>query len=318
MNRGQYMSPIALAVLMLAGCGGDSGGSGSEPVVAQPAPTPMPVPTATPTPTYATAFDFTRDRSFQPIGAQITTTASVTGSGNTYSEIDATLLDVVNAASFTYVANTQTSIISTGNVAGLTYPGAQIGLRGDDRFVYNAPDGTLSVAQPGPQLGGFPAALRYTVVVSQSDQPRNADGTRAILDRRLVTGTGTIAADVPRSGTATYRILLGASALSSTTSGGYVAQDATLTINYATGAVAGTITALNSISNGTQPALVLTFTGQLGATHNRLAGSLTAADGGTGQFIGELYGPQAVEVGLAFVATSGNERIVGALAGARR
>lgn len=316
MDRGQYTLPIALAVLMLAGCGGDSGGSGLEPVVAQPAPTP--VPTATPTPTYATAFDFTRDRSFQPIGAQITATARVTGSGNTYSEIDATLLDVVNAASFTYVANTQTSIISTGNVAGLTYPGTQIGLRGDDRFVYNAPDGTLSVAQPGPQLGGFPAALRYTVVVSQSDQPRNADGTRANLDRRLVTGAGTIAADVPRSGNATYRILLGASALSSTSSGGYVAQDATLTINYATGAVAGTITAPNSVSNGTQPALVLTFTGQLGATNNRLAGSLTAADGGTGQFIGELYGPQGVEVGLAFVATRSNERIVGALAGARR
>jgi hypothetical protein len=71
-----------------------------------------------------------------------------------------------------------------------------------------------------------------------------------------------------------------------------VARNASLTINCLIGVVAGTIIALNSVSNGVQPALVVTFTGQLGATNNRLAGSLTTADGGTGQFVGELYALQ--------------------------
>lgn len=304
----------------LASCGG-GGGSSSVPVIAGTAPTPTPTPsasaTATPSPTasYDTAFDFTRDRSISLNGAELTAISSSNSGTTTYTSIMNQVYTPAANPLLGYVAASQQASVTLFNLQGQSYSQAQISLRESDRLVYTAPSGFLSIAQPGPKLGSFPEALRYTILVVQSEQLPDVQGNFHSTERRFVGGSSTQSSDVPRTGAGTYRALLTTAALTPLKADGYTAQNATFTIDYATGAVRGSITA-TSIS--TSATLNLTITGQLSASSNRLNGSLTSSDGGTGTFTGELFGSQGIEAGFAFSLARGTEQIVGTVAGIRR
>lgn len=306
------------AILILAGCGGGSGGSAGVPVVA--APTPAPTPTATPTPTvtYDQAFDLARDRSFALTGAQLTAVATSASVGFTFGSIGARLLTGVENPFFAYDGASQQASITLNNGAPQVFPAAQISLRDTDRLVYTTPTGFLSYSQPGPAIGGFAAPLKYTIQIVQSDDVRNASGGLDTLDRRLVGGSSTVAADVPRTGSATYRVLLASISRTAAGTNGYLAQNADLTIDFATRNVRGTISTTSTVSSLPSATIVMTVDGQLSATSNRLTGSLTTSTGGTGMFSGELYGPQAAELGIAFAVSKTDEPLVGTIVGTRR
>ncbi|MBB3692058.1 transferrin-binding protein-like solute binding protein [Sphingomonas sp. BK580] len=283
-----------------------------------PTPSPSPTPTATPTPaaTYDLAFDFSRDRSFQPNGAQLTAIGTQTNAGNTYASISAKLYEPSDVPFFTFASSTKQAGVSVGNLAGQTYPGSQITLQQSDRTTYQSPTGFLAIGQLGPQLGGLPAHLRYSFVLNQYESSFRPSGGFDVLERRMVAGASTAASDVPRSGTATFQAVLLAEGVSATGEDGYAASHATLSLDFVTRTITGTITATST--SGSASSIVLTVTGQLSATGNRLAGSVTTADGGTGTFNGELYGPQGAEIGLAFALARNSQQVIGTFGGSLR
>lgn len=285
-----------------------------------PSPTPSPSPTPTPTPgvAYETAFDLSRDRGFPLNIAELSAVATAGNAGFSYSAIASRIINPGDAPALAYASASQEASISFSTGGPRRYPGSEISLRSSDRLVYTASDGFLSIGQPGPALGGFPAALRYTLVAVQNISTSNADFTTTNIARRAVAGSSTLSADVPRSGSASYRVLFAAAAQSAAATNSYVAQDATLTIDFATRTVQGTISAASATSNDPARALTFTISGQLSATSNRISGSMTRADGGTGVISGELFGPAGVELGLALASQGNGEQIAGTIAGARR
>lgn len=316
-----------ISMLLVTACGGGSGDS--APVTSipggTPTPVPTPFPTATPTPApplaYDTAFDLGRDRNISLYGSELTaigTDGSPSSTGFSYSSIAAALIDSVRNPTFGYNATSQQSNLTLSNLAPQIFDPAQISLRDVDRLVYTTPTGFFTFAQPGPGIGSIPAALKYTVLITQSDQSRNAVGNLEIRERRFVGGSRTVAADVPRTGSATYRVLLTSYAEAPGCSNGFVAQGAELSIDYATGAIRGTITANSTVSNVPVVTITVPFTGQVSTSSGRLNGSLSEADGGTGQFAGELLGPQGLELGAALVLSRGDQRIAGMIVGIRR
>jgi hypothetical protein len=270
---------------------------------------------------YDTAFDLGRDRNISLYGSELTAIGTDGGAGSTgfsYSSIGAALIDTFRSPTFGYNATSQQSSLTLSNLAPQTFGSTQISLRDVDRLVYITPTGFFTFAQPGPGIGTFPAALRYTVLVTQSDQSRNAAGNLDIRERRFVGGTTTVAADVPRTGSATYRILLTSYAQAPGGSNGFVAQGSELTVDHATGAIRGTVTANSIVANAPAVTIAVSFTGQVSTSSGRLNGSLSTADGGTGQFVGELFGPQGVELGAAFALSRGDQRIAGTIVGIQR
>jgi hypothetical protein len=238
--------------------------------------------------------------------------------GFTYGSITSDLINPAQVPALTYVFASQDANILFGNRAPRNYQQSQISLRGSDRVIYNAPDGFLGLSQPGPSNGGFVSGLRYVLLAVQNVTSRDAVGNLDIIERRSVAGTSTIASDVPRTGVASYRILLTSASFTSTGQNGFVAQDATLTLDYAAGTFRGTITAASTVSNVPARTITFTISGQLNGTSNRIVGSITSADGSAGQFAGELYGPAGIELGVAFSFQNGAEKVAGTIVGVKR
>ena len=317
-----------LAVFLLASCGGGGGGSdgGSVGVVPGPTGTPSPTPSTSPSPTpsatptfaYDIAFDFTRDRLIPLIGAQIITVATDSGGRLLYNPIAASLIEATAVGTLRYEGASQQASIGLFNAAPQSYPGSQITLRQADRLTYEAPSGFLSIGQPGPSLGSLPAPLRYTVVAVQTVATREPSGQTNIIERRLVGGASTVAADVPRSGTAPYRVLAAAVSYAPNSLNGFVAQNVDLSVDYATRDVRGTITLASTVTSLPATTVTLTIAGQISDTSNRIAGSVTSSDGGTGRLTGELYGPQGGELGIGFTLLRSGDQLAGTIVGARR
>jgi len=310
---------------MLASCGG-GGASGGNAVSVVPGPTPTSTPastppptsTTTPSPAYDMAYDLVRDRSFALNTAELSATGTSGQTGFIYSSIASALINPAQALTLNYVAATQDASVVRGTGAPRVYPQSQISLRGTDRVIYIAPDGSLSLSQPGPSNGGLSPGLRYVLVAVQNVTTRKADFSFDTIERRSIAGTSTVAADVPRTGTASYRVLLTSASYTATEYNGFVAQDATLTIDYAASTIRGTIVANSTSSSQPARSITIGISGQLSSTNNRLVGSVTSEDGGTGQFSGELYGTSGVELGLAFSVQRSGEQIAGTVVGVRR
>lgn len=287
-----------------------------------PSPTASPAPTPSPTPTpdtvYETAFDLSRDRGFPLNMAELTAVATSRVAGFSYTGISSRIVNPGDAPALAYVSATQEASVSFSTGGPRRYAGSEISLRASDRLVYTTSDGFLSIGQPGPDLGGFPAALRYTLLTVQSISIDNADFTRTSIERRAVAGTSTRAADVPRSGSASYRVLFAAIAQTALATSSYVAQDATLTIDFVTRTVQGTIIAASARSTPPASAVTLTIAGQLSATSNRISGSVTGSDGSTGSISGELFGPAGIELGLALASEGNGEQVAGTISGVKR
>ncbi len=264
------------------------------------------------------AFDLSRDRSFALNTAQLTAAATSGGSGFTYGGITSTLVNPAQTPTLNYTFASQESAVVFSNGAPKRYLASEISLRDTDRLVYQATDGLLTIGQPGPLLGGFPSGLRYVVLALQNVTTRNSDGSLDIVERRSTAGASTVASDVPRSGAATFRVLLTSMAYAPSAVNGFTAQDATLAIDYATRSVTGMITAASTVSNSPSRSITFTVAGQVSGSSNRISGSLSSSGGGTGLIAGDLYGPAGVELGLAFTFEANGEQIIGTIVGAKR
>lgn len=306
--------------LALAACGG---GGSSSPIAVVPGPTPTPTPspiaTPTPSPSYDMAFDLSRDRSFEAIGAELRSFSTTSPATN--SVIETTLQEDVAGVLITYTATTKQAKLSIGRGAEDVYDGSNITLNEDDRLVYVRPDGFFNFAQPGPRIGSFPTRLNYVALVRQSKATGATRDTVLGFDRierSYVIGSATVPSDVPVTGTASYEALLSAYGETPDAANGYTQQNAALSMDFDGRTLNGTITAASTVSNAPSSTLTFVLNGQVNATTGRVVGSITSPDGATGTFSGRLYGPKGVELGLAFTVSRGSERVIGTLVARRR
>lgn len=315
---------ITTCGLMLGSCGGGGGGQSTVPVVSAPLPTPTPSPTPTPTTTpapttsYATAFDLSQDRFFNLTGAEATAVIDTRGTGNRYTNITSVLQNSLIGPTLAYTAGSRQSVLTQANGTNETFDQSQITLQSNDRLVYQPPSGFFTFFQPGPTLGNLPVALRYVVGLVQSRQVRNAAGDLDAVERRYVGGAATAAGDVPVSGVSRYTVLLSSSSTAPTSANSFNRENGEVAIDYAAKTLTATIAATSTSSFEPTVTISLTFSGQLASAGSRINGTVTSADGGTGTFSGNLFGPAGGEVGLAFRLVRGEQHIVGTVVGFRR
>jgi hypothetical protein len=258
-----------------------------------------------------------QDRSIPLIGAELIAQIDTSTNSNSYGAIAAALQDAVVNPYLNYVATSRQLALARFNSTADIYHGSEMSLQGADRIVYQNSIGFASWAQPGPNLGPLPSSLRYTVIVVQNQQPRNAAGRLDSVERRYVGGAATVSGDVPTSGSGSYTVVLTGASARPTGGDGLIAQNAQLTVDFAARTVTGTVIALSSSSPSAGERISLLFQGQL-AADGRISGGLTSADGATGRFTGQLYGPAGGELGLAFALQRDTLQGVGTVAGLRR
>lgn len=325
----RYGRAIAVAMLLpLGSCGGDGArGVAVVPGGATPAPTPAPAPTPTPTPTpaasYDQAYNLAQDRTFALIGAELTAVGDFSPgtSGYTFRSIAATLQDALVSPTLAYLAANQQAALNLNNsTPALMFDRSEVNGQPTATILsYITPTGFLAYFAPTPTVGGAPVALRYTIGVVQNDQIRNAANGLDVVERRYVSGTPTLPQDVPGSGNAAYTVLLTSYVQTGSGANTFNGDGATLSIDYATGAVTGTITATSTASGQPVTNISLTFAGRLGSgSSGRFSGTVTGNNAVAGNFAGRLFGPGGKEVGLSFALTRGEDRIVGSAFGLAR
>lgn len=285
------VSALALG-LALAGCGGGGGGGGG--VVSTPT-----------SPTYTAIADMTGNRTFQIAGVQYNTSPSgftngavfLPGSGMTVSyteSSDSYQVSLPGGQSYTFTP------------ANLVNPQPQA-----NTIQYRKASGTVveQLTLIAPTNGSVP--LRYTVLGTflRGDSSANPPNTVWVG----AGGSPTIASDMPRTGTANYTVAVGGSAASG--GSGYNLSGnstATFSANFGAGTVAlGLTLAGTPLAPGGGSAVTNfgTFSGNgnIAANSPAFSGVLagTAPGGGSvnGNYAGSFFGPQAAEVGFAYVLT---------------
>ena len=277
-NRQLYAALAAMA--LLASCGGEDG-TGQDPVVVAPtpvptpSPTPSPSPTPTPTPTltpatYETAFNFTRDREF--VGIQ---SASIRGR-----------LDVANGTvsssdsnKVTYNAGTRTLVID--GVKGIrtngTFPvSSAYSLMGTALSYSDYPFYLEQVVKPN--------GIEYLVYSHLQEQASAMN-----YSQFAVFGSPTLAPELASLTSKSYSVR--------TTPNTQADASTLIVVDPVTGVVSGKFQYSSSYISAP---LLLTITGTVSKSTGNVTGTLTTADGGyTGTFVGRLYGPSAVELGIA-------------------
>ncbi|WP_404338190.1 transferrin-binding protein-like solute binding protein [Sphingomonas sp. MMS12-HWE2-04] len=304
----------ATAVLSLAACGGGGGGSTAPSTPIAATPTPSPPASATPTPTpvdpasYDIAFDLTRDREFALFGAEISSVFN----GSTYESVDVKLLDLGALAYARYVAATQATTISIFNVASDTYtsPAAQ----SSNAISYGTPERSLALFKPGPSMGGLRAELTYTIGATQHVNTALGAGETRIMDRRFVSGTATVATDIPASGSAAYATIASEYGLTAGSRDSYtaLAQSGGFNVDFASRSVtASIVSAQSQIIGAPVSTITLNFSGDFVGQTSQIAGTLTTSDGGSGRWAGRVYGPSGRELAVAFTYVRGAKKVIG-------
>lgn len=288
MTNGTYRALSALALgLALAGCGG--GGSGGS-VGSTPPPPPA---------SYVKIADMTGDRTYQTAGLTYTSDAAgfSNGSGNAFGS---GVTISYNAAADAY------TVTAPGGSPSQTFGPADFQPQNPATSVrYVKADGTTTetlTLSPSPQLS-------YALFGSWVQ----VTGPTATV-RLAVGGSPTLAADVPKTGSATFTIPgFGGSAnangavysLAGNTTG-------TFSANFGAGTVATTIN-LGGTQGGGSPVTNLgsfTGTGTITSGGPGFAGTLTGASA-NGIFNGAFFGPQAAEMAYSFYLNGANFSAVG-------
>jgi len=206
-------------------------------------------------------------------------------------------------------------------------------------------DGTTITLADGSKVGAAIGTLNYTLLGAWTYTPA---GSGAVYIGATSTGSGTAPANVPTSGTATYAGsgahggALGAYFVPSGTGAitiGSLVGDASVTANFATGAVSGSLTNMTATpasggastpwNNVALTGTISRFTSTVAfngatSTSGAPAGAGTAgfSSTATGIVSGGFFGPNADEVGATWSltepnATGGGKTAFGAFAGAR-
>ncbi|MBA2587800.1 MAG: transferrin-binding protein-like solute binding protein [Alphaproteobacteria bacterium] len=185
-------------------------------------------------------------------------------------------------------------------------------------------DGTTVTLGDGGKVAASVATLVYTLLGAWSFSP--AGGGTAYLGT-TVTGQGTPYANVPTTGSATYVGNGGATggvqgvyfipSGTGVVAAGTLAGSATVTTNFATSTVSGSMTNMVSTPNGSNtstpwnsismtgsinraPSVPAVSFGDTTATSSAGVGSAAFSSAATGNFAGGFYGPNAEEIGVSW------------------
>lgn len=308
---------VLALVLLMAGCGGGSDAPNAPPVSVTPpppAPTPPPTSTAAPSANYASAFDFSTNRSFESPLAEVRTYERYEASSPTfyvYEKSEAVLNLDPRAARFDYLVQPQTLTATIG--AETTF--------------FNQPS-TLSgspgvILTYGQNVDGEVQSFHY---VRPREDYRYVSGNRMLLsrsshlsgpvirwdtERYFLLGTPTLVTDVPTSGAFGYSARLSSSPAAYRGLGGFDATS-TLTFDAATSRLTGTMLAapVSWVTGTTPTKATLIFSGN--ETDGVMKGTISSPDSGySGEFVGRLYGPAGAEMGIIFTLVADNWNVAG-------
>ncbi len=312
-NFAAQASLLALG-LMLAGCG-DGGG-----VANTPAPPPAP--------TYTKIVDMTGNRTFQTAGVSYNTrpTAFSNGASNTHG----------SGVTVAYTANSDSYTVTAPGGATQTFGPAELqtpGIPTPDSLQYVKVNGTtrdhLTLIVPST-TGGVP--LSYTVVGGWgTTDTSNNTGTFRIA----VGGAPTVASDMPKSGSASYTVGVGGTAVVAFVGLGSGAvynltgnSSGTFSANFASGAITTQLNLIGAPLFLTSPFQPTTSnfgtyagSGSLTSGGPGFSGTLSGTFNGApspGIFAGLFLGPQAVEVGFGYMLSGTGFSAAGAVVGIKQ
>lgn len=288
-----FGAAAALGVMMLVSCGGGGDGSPSAGPIATPAPPPPP-----PSPAYASARDFTNDRSGQGFASRIERFRPYGSPTPNWQDVAIETIDTLGTVFFTYRANPKSYIASFGaeqRTFSQITPYDQTNLIGDQDYRESDPlplHRFFRLVERNP--GNSNDRLAYVGFVGWStfEAPfllNGVQGEREVTRGHLY-GQSTVSTDLPTSGRSTYD--LGRFDFA-------VAEDVEFTIDWSTGVITGRgrLACPNGQNcSGNDPGEV-TFSGTFDGS-NRFRGTIAGSAGYTGKFAGSFYGPRAAEVGL--------------------
>lgn len=315
---------VVLLSITVVACGGGGGsappptGGGTPP----PAPVTPPPPPPPPPPTYELATDFSADRQYPGWGVEVVSeykapppgSAAGTAGTRTY---QVTFRPETLGAGFTYTAATKTYVvrwIDFSKSYGPTVDGLNVGRQpfsALDDFVRTHP-WTDNASQDYARYFG-------TITWGRFEGSNNAAQDSVVRSYYSVFGTKTLASDVPRTGVYNYTFfpVLTQFAPPKMVDGSdlyRVVQDSwSAKIDWPTRTLTGTLRLdpVPSAPAGTQP-LAIAMTGTVEADRTSVVGKF-AATGVTGEFTGNLFGPQGRELGFVYrITINGSEAFVGA------
>ena len=313
--RGVAILPL-IASLAACGGGGESGG-GSPPVIVTPLPTPTPTPTPTPSFQYGDPFAFDRELFFEsPLSEVRYEEVYDDNSPRFYSFVSAVgRIDASPGAAALTWRPEKSGAVRVDTVTTSYNPDTLASQTADGfRFIHTTADEQQTYSW------GRATQLQNVAVVSQEKRQSGFfdSGPRRAIEttQYFLAGHRTQQEDLPISGTSSYQgvsastrsdpIILGQD------SRWYLAGPQMLSVDLTAGRVTGTWTANNGLR--------FELDGVLQRDKNpRFNGTIMAVDGTfSGRFIGNLYGPQAKEVGILFLLQSDNFATHGFFVGARR
>ncbi len=279
---------------------------GGVPVGAPPAPPPPPppLPPAPPPPAPAgSTFPLQAAQSFDTISA----TMRYNGRDGTYTFNDTP----VGVTHITVTPDFEKGTYSISNdIAADSFDVAQLPVQPDPSKAYigfatplvaNTPYRSLYVLNNlAPDVGTNAPTLQYHYLSFGEWQRHDERDNNSHSVTSFIYGTPTSFAEMPKTGAATYSLLVRASS-----TGGYLSYvgDGALTANFASGQLSTRIDVYGSSIGGLYDFLYarMNGTGTIASNSAAFGGQLAASNNSfVGTFQGAFYGPDAPEVGLTF------------------
>lgn len=275
---------LLLACTGLAACGGGGGGGGGSaglaPVAAPPAPA-----AAT---TNSTLTNLVASQAFPTVGGSINTVANSNGTFSQTSLVTASA-DIVGVS---YNASNQSYTI-TSNIGSQAFAASDRNAASSNNLITTYTKRTGNVQDDLILANGPAAGFTYS---NFGSWVRTTDNTTsvAVHNSYAVYGIPTAAADMPRTGSATYATAGGATQVAGNTLRA-LSGTGSLTANFGTGNIQ---TSLALGGFGT-----LSGSATINSNNATFSGGMGGA-GYSGALAGRFFGPAAAEVGATFTMTS--------------
>lgn len=293
------------AMALLSACGGDDSGAPAPGASASPTPTPTSagIPPRTQTTTYAPGFTPTQDRSLE--GFQLTVTNTQTGatlpgggpvidSSVSLSERGPRSSDGERfTGSVTFTASTTRAFYVDGSNNSSPFVGeaaAFVSREGAVEWTANSlalPSGSSRLIWSRANMFNSVTPQFYSFFLLENQ------ATSGVRRSMFFGGSITDANDLPPSGVENQRARLVLQSDEPGDGSYQLAGEGDLRIDYATGAVSGTI-ALQPTQGSRAQALSLTIAGAIDRTNRWVRADLTGD--GTGRFAGAFFGPYGAEI----------------------
>lgn len=330
------LSALIVAIASSCGGGGTSGGENIVTVSPTPTPTPTPPPPS-PSPSYPTAFDFSIDRSFSFPMAMAYYVERYTSDVPPYYSLESWGGELYKwsflQSKLIYSQASETFSISHDGVTTAFGPSELTRKEEGLRWFFK------QLAEPAKydslDLYTFAPNLKFVAFGTQ-DTRSSARGTGQAAGtlsttRYFLFGAPTVVSDIPKSGDFTYRVG-GQTSSPYGLDGGvkFSIRSGNIQISQGMTRVTGTldIEQLGSVNGSAQQKGQITIFGTINPDSNEISGSISGTTVQltlTGEFAGQLYGPQGSELGLVLVLRRNDflrggmalPPIVGVLAGAR-